>query len=144
MQHYLRGEHGLDYDDLAGLLPPELYKDESSGWERTTVTSPDRISAATALDPNSQTKQPPPMKRPTPTTPLLNDSLRTVEFHAYHERRPPPLPLVCVNGSSFYTAHFTHNRSSIAHEISRAIYRFRKYSCMDIVGPAMHNGMQQL
>jgi putative membrane protein len=98
VQHYLRGEFGLEYDDYAGLLPPELYKNEASGWERTTVASPDRITAAAALDPNSQNKaRPPPMKRPTATTPLLTDSLRTVEFHAYHERSHLPFPLVYVN-----------------------------------------------
>lgn len=61
------------------------------------MASPDRTSAATVLDPSTQIKsRARPMSKPTATTPLLTDSLQNVEYHAYHERKHMPLPLMCV------------------------------------------------
>ena len=33
---------------------------------------------------------------------------------------------------------------SIAHEISRTLFRFKRLGCLDIPGPAGYNGMQLL
>ncbi|PVG02823.1 hypothetical protein CPB86DRAFT_804616 [Serendipita vermifera] len=125
-KHHLRHEPGIEYEDYIGLLPPELYREESSGWERTYSTSPDHEFSAGGPQPSSSKSHYMPTKPATATTPLLGDSHRAVEFHAYHERKHMPLPLI------------------IAHEITRALYRFKRFSCLDIVGYAMHNAMQTL
>ncbi|KAG8825808.1 hypothetical protein FRC17_008517, partial [Serendipita sp. 399] len=122
-KHHLRNEPGLDYSDYSGLIPPELFRDESSGWERTTPTSPDNSYTYSPIQPQPR---PNPLRQPTVSTPLLSDSQRTVEFHAYPERQAMPVALI------------------IAHEISRIIYRFKRLGCLEPVGPAMHNGMQGL
>ncbi|KAG8751652.1 hypothetical protein FRC14_007710 [Serendipita sp. 396] len=122
-KHHLRNEPGLDYEDYIGLLPPELYRDGSSGWESTTAANPDH---SFTYSPTQAKPRPNALRQPTPSTPLLSDSQRTVEFHAYPERQAMPIPLV------------------ISHEISRAIYRFMHFGCLSAVGPAMHNGMHQL
>lgn len=86
---------GLEYDDLDGLLPPELYKDEASGWERMVTTSPDQILSPTVAAHTSQARSRfNTIKQPNASTPLLSDSQRTVEFHAYPERKHMPLPLM--------------------------------------------------
>lgn len=94
-QHHLRGELGLDFDDYDGLLPPELYRGEASGWERTVTASPDRIISPIVpthgIHARSRFNT---IKQPTASTPLLTDSQCTVEFHAYPERKHMPLPLM--------------------------------------------------
>lgn len=125
-KHHLREEPGLSHEDFEGLLPPELYREEASGWERTISTSPDHIFAPTTPINPGQSKPRFNIRKPTASTPLLTDSQRTVEYHAYHERKHMPLPLI------------------IAHEVSRALYRFKRFSCLDVVGYAMHNGMHTI
>jgi putative membrane protein len=85
----------LGYDDYDGLLPPELYREEASGWERTVTTSPDHIfSPAPPAHTTHAKSRFNAIKQPTASTPLLTDSQRTVEFHAYVERQHMPLPLM--------------------------------------------------
>jgi len=130
-KHHLRNEPGLDHDDYSGLIPPELYREEASGWERVVTTSPDQTFSATNPNPrhaDHRKSHYSPKGPVTASTPLLTDSQRTVEFHAWSpsDRKQMPIPLI------------------IAHEISRVLFRFKRFGCMDIVGYAMHNGLQTM
>ncbi|CAG7846067.1 SubName: Full=Uncharacterized protein {ECO:0000313/EMBL:CCA66866.1} [Serendipita indica DSM 11827] len=132
-KHHLRNEPGLDYEDYSGLIPPEIYRDESSGWERTTSPQDENFPTSTRTpahsisQPGSKSRFNPLRRAATATTPLLADSQRaTVTFHAYPERHPMALPLI------------------ISAEIARYLYKFKRLGCLDPVGPAMHNGMQAL
>ncbi|CCA66866.1 hypothetical protein PIIN_00627 [Serendipita indica DSM 11827] len=128
-KHHLRNEPGLDYEDYSGLIPPEIYRDESSGWERTTSPQDENFPTSTRTpahsisQPGSKSRFNPLRRAATATTPLLADSQRaTVTFHAYPERHPMALPLMWPDT---YTT-------------------FKRLGCLDPVGPAMHNGMQAL
>ncbi|KAG9318428.1 hypothetical protein JVU11DRAFT_519 [Chiua virens] len=138
VKHYLRGEDGGEYADLAGVLPPRFCLHRSLG-HTTNKSQPFVASyAATQGDPSNTSagdrRSADATKRVKPkrskknvgatnqssgsTTPLLSDSHQTVEFHPYADHISMPLPLI------------------IAHEISTAIFKFKREGMLETVGPA--------
>ncbi|KDQ59550.1 hypothetical protein JAAARDRAFT_33130 [Jaapia argillacea MUCL 33604] len=148
VRHYLREEDGTHYDDFRGVLPHSFAKFDEGGYTTTTKSSPrasyvsiaqtngkseggQTVSESGTVTPpeGAATKRVRPKRskgKVGPTTPLLSDSHRTVQFHPYSEPLSLPLPLL------------------IAHEISRAIFMFKRDGLLETVGPAGTNAMNVL
>jgi len=78
-------------------------------------------------------------------TPLIGASHRTVEFHSNHGRSLS-LPLLYddlfqTSKLSFYSLH---RFISVAHELSRLIFGFKRDGFLETVGPAGTNTMNSL
>ncbi|KDR73435.1 hypothetical protein GALMADRAFT_227883 [Galerina marginata CBS 339.88] len=147
-KHYLRGEDGVNYADYQGVLPPSFARFDEVGYnsQRTkpsgsyAATNNDSVdtsrdgslSGRTSPDPN----KPDATKRvrakrskqhiADPSTPLLQDIRRSVEYHPFADEASLPLPLI------------------IAHELSRTIFGFRRDGFLETVGPAGLNGLTQM
>lgn len=155
VKHYLRGEDGADYDDLAGVLPPHFFLHGDLGYATNhghpvlshaamqVSTSDTSINDRRSVDATKRVKRKrskkntgPQAHTPSPTTPLLGDSHQTVEFHPYADHISMPLPLMFV----FYVALSPRSNrtssSSITHEITSAIFRFKREGLLETVGPA--------
>jgi len=138
VKHYLRGEDGADYDDLTGILPPHFCAHGDLGYATdrghgslpyATAQGCDgsiRSGDATKRIKRKRSKKSPQTQTPGSTTPLLGGSHRVVEFHPYADHISMPLPLI------------------IAHEITSAIFRFRREGLLETVGPAGANAMNTL
>ncbi|KAL0570585.1 hypothetical protein V5O48_011368 [Marasmius crinis-equi] len=144
VKHYVRDEDGLHYDDYRGILPAGFARFDEVGNFTTkaqpsasyqATTSSDTDGADTSLR-NNATKRVRPKRSKknidkTPgvsgaTTPLLSESHRTVEFHAFADHASLPLPLL------------------IAHELTRMLFMFRREGLLETVGPAGTNAMNQI
>ncbi|KAG6376097.1 Bestrophin, RFP-TM, chloride channel-domain-containing protein [Boletus reticuloceps] len=145
VKHYLRGEDGTDYGDLTGVLPPHFSFHDGLGYTTSHKyssvpscavmqgsVSDASISDRRSVDATKRVRRKrskknigpqPNTHTPGCTTPLLGDSHQTVEFHPYADYISMPLPLI------------------IAHEISSAIFRFRREGLLETVGPAGMNAM---
>ncbi|KAF8627895.1 hypothetical protein AX15_004191 [Amanita polypyramis BW_CC] len=167
-KHYLRGEDGMDYADYQDVLPSsfmgistatqsrsdsrqQMYDDVSQNNESSTLlvvkTSPvayaqsrddassfygnlypDNISASNKPDATKRVR----VKRSKPhvadqATPLLaNDTRRNKDPHSNIVEASMPLPL------------------TIAHELTRILFNFRREGFLETVGPAGTNQMNQL
>ncbi|KIK95303.1 hypothetical protein PAXRUDRAFT_33055 [Paxillus rubicundulus Ve08.2h10] len=138
VKHYLRGEDGSDYGDLAGVLPPHFARNDDFGYTtahgRASPTSYAATSNPTSdngtgsrgasMDATKRIRRKRSKKNINPhlagsTTPLLGDSHQTVQFHSYADHITTPFPLV------------------IAHEMSSAIFRFKREGLLETVGPAV-------
>ncbi|KAN0077339.1 Bestrophin, RFP-TM, chloride channel domain containing protein [Tylopilus felleus] len=140
VKHYLRGEDGADYCDLSGILPSHFcclgYTDRQSVLSYAAMqnsTSDASIIDRQSLDATKRVKRKrskkntgPQANTPGSTTPLLGDLHHTVEFRPHTDHISMPLPLI------------------IAHEISSAIFRFRREGLLETVGPAGANAMSGL
>lgn len=142
VKHYLRGEDGADYDDLAHVLPPRFSRFDEIG--RNTLGGGSPSSYASTVDTNGEDEDTP--RSPDATkrvrrkrskkilnnraigssAPLLGNFHQTIEFHPYADRTTIPLPLI------------------IAHEISSGIFKFRREGLLETVGPAGANAMNAL
>ncbi|KAG1903908.1 Bestrophin, RFP-TM, chloride channel-domain-containing protein [Suillus fuscotomentosus] len=142
VKHYLRNEDGPDYDDYTGILSASFTRIHDLGY----TTAQDRPSPksydATSSASDSAHNSPDATKRvrrkrskkmlvghataSASTTPLLSNSHQTVEFHPYADRMSIPFPLL------------------IAHELSSAIFRFKREGLLETVGPAGMNAMSGL
>ncbi|KAH7930864.1 UPF0187-domain-containing protein [Leucogyrophana mollusca] len=145
VKHYLRGEDGIDYEDYTGVLPASFDSFDEMGYN-TRHTSPVVSYSATRkhslaspqVGTTGERVSPDATKRVRPkrskksmrgpgasgsTTPLL---ATTVEFHPYADHLSLPLPLI------------------IAHELSGAIFRFKREGLLETVGPAGTNAMSGL
>ncbi|KAH7889753.1 Bestrophin/UPF0187 [Phlebopus sp. FC_14] len=89
LKHYLRGEDGMDYDDLPRVLPPH--------FTRPTPDATKRIQ-------RKRSKKN--VQNPGSTTPLLGSSHQTVEFHPYADQLSTPLPLIIAHELSGAVARF--------------------------------------
>ncbi|PPQ66842.1 hypothetical protein CVT26_009621 [Gymnopilus dilepis] len=136
-KHYLRGEDGVNYADYQGVLPPSFARFDEVGYN-TQRTHPSGTYSATensreasrsgTVTPSDRQNRPDATKRVRPkrskpqiadtTTPLLHDVHSSVEYHPFADQASLPLPLI------------------IAHELSRAIYGFRRDGFLETVGPA--------
>ncbi|EGN95980.1 hypothetical protein SERLA73DRAFT_170419 [Serpula lacrymans var. lacrymans S7.3] len=141
VKHYLRGEDGIHHDDYTGILPPSFARFDEVGYN-TQHSSPTVAYSATkhaVTGQNGSTsgpESPDATKRVRPkrskknlsgqNTPLLSKSHQTVEFHPYADRLSFPLPLM------------------IAHELSSAIFKFKREGLLETVGPAGTNAMSAL
>lgn len=116
VKHYLRGEDGADYGDLAGVLPPHFSLRGDLGYTTNRShpsvlpyaamqgsASDPSISDRRSVDATKRVKRKRSKKNtdsqaytPGPTTPLLSDSYQTVEFHPYADHISMPLPLMFV------------------------------------------------
>lgn len=170
VKHYLRGEDGINYPDYHGVLPASFARYDETGYNTltnrfrqstlydATVSNDSRdLNAAPSgrASPESSATKPNATKRvkakrskrnltdPSPITPLLAGSHRTVEFHAYAADASLPLPLMYefLLVSSFFNLIFS---SRIAHELSRLVFQFRREGFLETVGPAGANGLSQL
>ncbi|KAK7043676.1 hypothetical protein VNI00_008287 [Paramarasmius palmivorus] len=142
VKHYLRGEDGLNWGDYRDVLPAGFARFDETGNNSTTLQSSANYSAtansnaAGGAAPSDLTIRPDATKRVRPkrsknkisgvTTPLLSDTHRTVEFHPFADHASIPLPLL------------------ISHELTRALFWFRREGYLETVGPAGVNAMNQL
>lgn len=112
VKHYLRGEDGANYGDLAGVLPPHFSLHDDLGYT-TNHRDPSILSYAAmqgsptdasiydrhSVNATKRIKRKRSKKNrctPGSTTPLLSDSHQTVEFHSSADRISMPLPLMLV------------------------------------------------
>ncbi|KAI0928082.1 hypothetical protein AcV7_009242 [Taiwanofungus camphoratus] len=158
VKHYLRGEDGLGWEDYTGILPAATVRTVQSGYSsnktsayvsysataRTSrsesrVESPQEIESddsrtSTARSPSADATKRVRVKRSkdklkqpgtrTPKSPLLSTALhQTIDFNAHPEQLSTPLPLI------------------IAHELSRALFLFKRDGYLETVGPAGTNAM---
>jgi len=157
VKHYLRGEDGANYGDLAGVLPPHFSLHDDLGYT-TNHRHPSVLSYAVmqgsisdasicdrhSVDATKRVKRKRSKKNrgqqmctPGSTTPLLSDSHQTVEFHPYADRISMPLPLMLVILEALALHALDHTfSSSIAHQITSAIFRFKREGLLETVGPA--------
>lgn len=142
VKHYLRSEDGPDYDDYTGVLPASFTRFDDLGYNtghgRSSPSSYDAASSGSdgANNNPDATKRIRPKRSkkllvghtpaPGSSTPLLSNTHQTVEFHPYADRMSLPFPLV------------------IAHELSGAIFRFKREGLLETVGPAGMNAMNGL
>ncbi|KAF9264875.1 hypothetical protein L218DRAFT_998351 [Marasmius fiardii PR-910] len=140
VKHYVRDEDGLHWDDYHGVLPSGfarfdeagnfITKTQLSSSYQATVNSDISDVGTTQSIRNHATKRVRPKRSKTKvsgvTTPLLTESHRTVEFHAFSEHTSLPLPLL------------------IAHELTRLLFWFRREGLLETVGPAGTNAMNQI
>ncbi|KIK31277.1 hypothetical protein PISMIDRAFT_139495 [Pisolithus microcarpus 441] len=144
VKHYLRGEEGIDHDDLTAVLPPRFASYIETGYnssrgrasptsyaatENTVVESegnPRLSPDATKRVRRKRSKKFLDGRAAKPSTPLLGDSHQTIMFHPYANQTSIPLPLV------------------IAHELSGAVFRFKREGLLETVGPAGTNAMSGL
>ncbi|KAG1891498.1 Bestrophin, RFP-TM, chloride channel-domain-containing protein [Suillus subluteus] len=132
VKHYLRNEDGPDYDDYTGVLPASFTRIHDLGYTTAQGRSSPKSYDAASPDATKRIRR----KRSKKTlvghtaastaTPLLSNSHQTVEFHSYADRMTMPFPLV------------------IAHELSNAIFRFKREGLLETVGPAGMNAMSGL
>ncbi|KAF9533362.1 Bestrophin, RFP-TM, chloride channel-domain-containing protein [Crepidotus variabilis] len=145
-KHYLRGEDGIHHADYQGILPASFARFDEVGYQTQRTSGSTTYQAAsskgtsregsmsgrTSPDPNKtdatkrvrvkRSKQ----QLTDPSTPLLQNTRRSVEFHPYADEASLPLPLI------------------IAHELSRKIYGFRRDGYLETVGPAGLNAINQM
>ncbi|KAI0702319.1 Bestrophin, RFP-TM, chloride channel-domain-containing protein [Cytidiella melzeri] len=159
VKHYLRGEDGLEWEDYLGILPASVVKlvqaidRKNSGWtsysatEHTTRSgtaenSDDEQSSQTQMGSSTEGAKPDATKRlqvkrskdrlkqpgvKSPKTPLLSSALHsTIDFHPAPASLTTPLPLV------------------IAHELGRAIFKFKRDGYLETVGPAGANALNTI
>lgn len=140
VKHYLRNEDGPDYDDYVGILPASFMRIHLGYTTPQGSSSPNSYDAVSST--SDSTYNPDATKRvrrkrskkslisraaaSASTTPLLSNPHQTVEFHSRADRMTMPLPLV------------------IAHELSNAIFRFKREGLLETVGPAGMNAMSGL
>jgi len=103
VKHYLRGEDGINWSDYQGVLPDGFARFDEVGYNKTKTTL---SYDATKTDSGSSSAESRPdatkrirVKRskthlPGSSTPLLSDTHRTVEFHAFADETSIPLPLM--------------------------------------------------
>jgi len=148
-KHYLRGEDGVHWPDYAGILPRSFLKrdDLVYGTPRPGLPGssyfahgPAGSSRDNSLAPSGTST--PEMYRSDPTkrvrakrsktrlsdatTPLLQESHRVLDVAPVYEDVSMPLPLI------------------IAHEMTRAVYGFRRDGCLETIGPAGMNAITQM
>lgn len=150
VKHYLRGEDGVQWDDYRGVLPASFIRADEIGHntQRTTVagsyaatrdhsTAPSLNGSSEVLKPDA-TKRVRPKRSKTQVTqysPLLSGTQATVDFHAFSDETSMPLPLVSVFPRSCCFSAEPESRS-IAHEITRMLFKFRRDGLLETVGPA--------
>ncbi|KAN0093343.1 hypothetical protein V8E55_004127 [Tylopilus felleus] len=116
IEHYLRGEDGADYcytDRQSVLTYAAMQNSDASIIDRQSLDATKRVKWR-----HSKKNAGPQVNTPGSTTPLLGDLHHTVEFRPHTDHISMPLPLI------------------IAHEISSAIFRFRREGLLETVGPA--------
>jgi putative membrane protein len=143
VKHYLRGEDGTQWEDYADVLPASFARFDEVGYntQKTSNTGSydaTRRSSLSASQDGSLSGRASPdatkrirVKRSKPKlsagqdTPLLPNTIthRNIEFHPFADQASLPLPLM------------------IAHELSRALFKFRREGCFETVGPAGANAM---
>lgn len=113
VKHYLRGEDGADYGDLAGVLPPSFaFHTGSSYTTKSPVSFYATMQSSTpapsindrhSIDATKRVKRKrskkntgPQANTPGTTTPLLSNSHQTVEFRPHTDQVSMPLPLMFV------------------------------------------------
>jgi len=141
VKHYVRGEDGIHHEDFSGVLPLSFasrinvegsrrhspdYGSLSGGGSEEGKSSSSFLAGATKRVKPKRSKRN--MVPNTPqvsgsNTPLLNGPHQSIEFCRPAEDLTMPLPLM------------------IAHELSSAIFRFRRDSLLETVGPAGANAM---
>lgn len=141
VKHYLRNEDGPDYDDYTGVLPASFTRIHDLGYTTDRGRSSPKFYDAASSVSDGTNNSPDATKRirrkrskktlvghaaASASTPLLSNSHQTVEFHSYADRMTMPFPLV------------------IAHELSNAIFRFKREGLLETVGPAGMNAMSGL
>ncbi|KAH7916005.1 Bestrophin, RFP-TM, chloride channel-domain-containing protein [Hygrophoropsis aurantiaca] len=146
VKHYLRAEDGIEHEDYAGLLPASFSRFDAFGFgtrrsspaesyfATQSLPSPHPGSGGqTSVDATKRIKSKRSKKNVAgagasgSTTPLLAKSHQTVDFQPpYTDPLSMPLPLI------------------IAHELSSAIFRFKREGLLETVGPAGTNAISGL
>lgn len=155
VKHYLREEEGLNHDDYIGVIPASFTRyDEgyspninsgtvsySAIGESTKRNSQDGIREGQGSPDATKRVR---AKRSKPgvsgsTTPLLETMHTRVDFNSSADHGSMPLPLVYVFMRSIFLLQTLKIICSIAHELSRAIFQFRREGLLETVGPAGNN-----
>ncbi|KIM80848.1 hypothetical protein PILCRDRAFT_9275 [Piloderma croceum F 1598] len=140
VKHYLREEDGLNHDDYIGVIPASFTRYDEAGYssninsgtvsysatgENTKRNSQDGGQGSPDATKRVRAKRSKPGVSGS-TTPLLGTMHTTVDFNSSADHGSMPLPLV------------------IAHELSRAIFQFRREGLLETVGPAGANALAAL
>ena len=123
-KHHLRDEHGVNHDDLRGLLPDSLSKFLQSS-NITESQSPSCASPETVSGRNSPVHAGRPRILDVGTsktfveerTPLMKDQSHIIHFHEYPSSLPLPLPLMLV-GRTLLVAVYTHRSVCLVSHMS--------------------------
>ena len=159
VKHYLRGEDGLDWDDYLDVLPTSFLKLGHS--DRPSPEIPSLGSSIIASSPTSPSPMDGGRETPDATkrikvkrskrnlsrrTTLLEGSHWNAGYSAIdvHADITMPLPLMCARPHRFSPHPRSLLSNSIAHEISRVLFSFKREGLVETVGPAGANAMQQL
>jgi len=141
VKHYLRGEDGLDWDDYLDILPASFFKlgyNDRTTSENRSLVAPSPDSSPASPNPIDDGRETPDatkrirVKRSKPSLPRRSTLLEGSHWHGgysaidVHADITMPLPLI------------------IAHEISRALFAFKREGLLETVGPAGINAMQTL
>ncbi|KAH9999006.1 hypothetical protein BJV77DRAFT_1058565 [Russula vinacea] len=123
VKHYLREEDGLDWDDYAGVIPESFMRSQSRRQSRRNSVSMGYSAMSEHGSSVIQSRSASPglcdkrvrVKRssdnvPTTRSPLIEHN--TIDFQAY-----------------------SNNSASIAHEIARMLFAFRRDGLLETVGP---------
>jgi len=145
VKHYLRGEDGLDWDDYHDVLPASFFKlghnDRSTSENPSlgsSLVSPSPIISSAAANRVGEARE----------TPDATKRIRVKRSKRNLSRR-----ITLLEGSYWhegYSAIDVHADITmpipliIAHEISRALFSFKREGLLETVGPAGANAMQQL
>lgn len=152
-KHYLREEDGLQWEDYNGVLPVFIYKYDEADCNNDSMTTSYSATADNSLgkkrednrsgrnSPDNATKRVR-AKRSKPNvsgavTPLLGSAYTAVDFQyslVTHGSMPLPLMWVLVFISS--DVELVNYLFSIAHHLSKAIFKFRREGLLETVGPA--------
>jgi len=141
VKHYLRGEDGLDWDDYIDVLPASFL--QLGHNDRTTSEVPSLGSSLVV--PSSPRPSPIDDERETPDA--------TKRIRVKRSKRSLSRRTTLLEGSHWhggYSAIDVHADITmplpliIAHEISRALFTFKREGLLETVGPAGANAMQAL
>jgi len=145
VKHYLRGEDGLDWEDYLDVLPASFFKLGHN--DRTTSENP---SLGSSLVPPSSNASSASVNRIDNgrETPDATKRIRVKRSKRNLSRRATLLEGSHWHGG--YSAIDVHADITmplpliIAHEISRALFTFKREGLLETVGPAGANAMQTL
>ena len=151
--HYLREEDGLQWEDYKGVLPAFIYKYDEANSHNDSMTASYSATADSTLgkkrednrsgrnSPDNATKRVRPKRSKVDVsgaaTPLLNSAYTVVDFRCSPATYSSmPLPLMWVFVFIYSGVELMDYLSSIAHHLSKAIFKFRREGLLETVGPA--------
>ncbi|TFK46417.1 UPF0187-domain-containing protein [Heliocybe sulcata] len=144
VKHYLRDEDGVHWDDYMGILPASIMRYDEVGYPRADNGSYASLEASVAS-----------LASPTSGTTSRGGTARDATKRVRPKRSKPKFqgqgtsnaqtPLL---GASHHALDFRETSSPlplvIAHEITRALFKFKRDGYLETVGPAGTNALNTL